>query len=243
MFISQLENSDKLHCCPFFFFSFWYNYWTNNNIGKNSNSVNIVPVQKHMSQDVVRKHQYRQRWQLLLLFHWLLNLLQPADKLLSLPVSDASIQHPHDWFLWRGEQTDESSSCTWHKYHQIEWLFMSYWRSNWKPRPTHSGLPRSQYYVCVKQTNKKLIQPGATCTAGFTARQVENDRLDALAGCWGCRSPRPTEVAERSHGFTGEVVGGKPVIIHHSEGQTGKPVSVLFRTDVAGRHRDQTNQP
>lgn len=37
MFISQLENSDKRRCFPFFFFylfSFWYNYWTNNNIGK-----------------------------------------------------------------------------------------------------------------------------------------------------------------------------------------------------------------
>ena len=40
MFISQLENSDKLHCssffCFFFFFfqlfSFWCDYWTNNNI-------------------------------------------------------------------------------------------------------------------------------------------------------------------------------------------------------------------
>lgn len=104
-----------------------------------------------MSQDVVRKHQHRQRWQLLLLLHWLLNLLQPADKLLSLPVSDASVQHPHDWLLWRGEQTDESSSYTWHKYLLIEWLFMLHWTSNWKPRPTPSGLPRRQYYVCVKQ--------------------------------------------------------------------------------------------
>ena len=235
MVISQLENT--VFC---YLFSFWYNYWTNNNIGKNSNIVNIVPVQKHMSQDVVRKHQHRQRWQLLLLLHRLLNLLQPADKLLSLSVSDASVQHPHDWLVCRGEQTDESSSYTWHKYLQIEWLFMLYWRSNWKPRPAPSGLPWSQYYVCVKQ--KRWIQPGAICTAGFTARQVENDRLDALAGWWGVRSPRPAEVAERSHGFSGEVVGGKPVIVHHSEGQTRKPVSVLLRTDVTGRHRNQTNQ-
>lgn len=115
---------------------------------------------------------------------------------------------------------------------------MLYWRSNWKPRSTPSGVPRSQYDVCIKK--KDWIKPGAICTTWFTARQVENDRRDALAGWWGIWSPWPAEVAERSHGFTGEVVGGKPVIIHYSEGQTGKPVSVLFRTDMAGRHKKTT---
>lgn len=140
-------------------------------------------------------------------------------------------------FSGGGEQTDESRSDTWHKYLQIEWLFMLYWRSNWKPRPTPLWSPKEPI-LCLCKT-KSLIQPGAICTTGFTARQVENDRLDAFAGSWGVRSPRPAEVTERSHGFTGKVVGGKPVVVHHSEGQTGKPVSVLFRTDVAGRHKMQ----
>lgn len=118
---------------------------------------------------------------------------------------------------------------------------MLYWRSNWKPRAAPSGLPRSQYYVCVKQ--KRRIQPGAIRTAGFTARQVEDGGLDALPGWRGVRSPRPAEVAERGHGFTGKVVGGQPVVVHHSEGQAGEPVSVLFRADVAGRHSNQTIQP
>lgn len=109
-----------------------------------------------------------------------------------------------------------------------------------KPTPTPSGHPGSQYYVCVKQGS--LIQPGAIRTTGLTARQVENDGLDAFAGWWGVWSPWPAEVTERSHGFTGKVVSGKPVVVHHSEGQTGKPVSVLFRTDMAGRHMNQTNQ-
>lgn len=81
-----------------------------------------------------------------------------------------------------------------------------------------------------------MAEPGATCTAGFTARQVEDDGLDALAGWRGVRSPGPAEVAEGSHGFSGEVVGGEPVVVHHSEGQAGKPVSVLLGTDVATRY-------
>lgn len=167
MFTSQLGNSNKLHCFPFFvLFSFWYNYWTNNNIGKNSNIVNIVLVQKHISQDTVRKTPMQAALKLLLLFHWLLNLLQPADKLLSLPVSDASVQHPHDWLLWRGEETDESSSYNWHKYLQIEWLFMVYWRSNWKPKATPSGLLRSQYYVRVKQEAWRYTYRWAYCETG-----------------------------------------------------------------------------
>ena len=70
MFISQLENSDKLRfsSCFFFFFSnsFRFGVITEQTITLqgNSNIVNIVPVQKHMSQDAVRKHQHRQRWQL-----------------------------------------------------------------------------------------------------------------------------------------------------------------------------------
>lgn len=88
-----------------------------------------------------------------------------------------------------------------------------------------------------------MLQSGAVCTAGFTARQMQNDRLDALASRWGVRSPRPAEVAERSDGFSSEVVGGQPIVVHHSKGQTGKPVPVLFRTDVAGRQWNQTNQP
>lgn len=84
-----------------------------------------------------------------------------------------------------------------------------------------------------------MIQPEAAPTAGFTARQVEDGWLDTLP----CRrrvwSAGPAEVAERSHGFTGEVVGGEPVVVHHSEGQTGESVSVLFRTHMAGRHGGQ----
>lgn len=161
MFISQLENSDKLHCssffCFFFFFqlfSFWCDYWTNNNIaGKFKYCKHRTSTEAH----VARRGQKTPTqaaltaFFFLLLLHWLLNLLQPADKLLSLPVPDARFQHPHDWLLWRGEQTDESASYTWHKYLEIEWLFMLYWRSNWKPRAAPSGLPGSQYYVCVKQ--------------------------------------------------------------------------------------------
>lgn len=71
-------------------------------------------------------------------------------------------------------------------------------------------------------------------TAGFAARQMQDGGLDALAGRRGVGSSRPAEVTERSHGFTGEVVGGEPVVVHDGEGQTGEAVSVLLRTDVAG---------
>lgn len=189
-----------------------------------------------MLQDEVKIHQYRQRRQLLLFLHWLLNLLQPADKLLSLPVSSASVQHPHDWLLCRGEQTDESCSYTWHNISRLN----GFCTSNWKPRPIPFCLSRSQYYVWVQKTD--LICPGATCTTWFTARQVQNDRLDTLAGSWSIWSPWPAEVTKRSHSFTGEVVGGKPVVVHHSEGQTSKPVSVLFRTNMTGRQWNQTNE-
>lgn len=81
---------------------------------------------------------------------------------------------------------------------------------------------------------------GIICTTWFTARQVNNRWLDAFAWSWGVWSPWPAEIAERSHSFTGEVIGGKPVIVHHSEGQTGKPVSVLFRTHMAGRQKDSS---
>lgn len=66
---------------------------------------------------------------------------------------------------------------------------------------------------------------------------MKDDGLDALAARRGVGSPRPAEVTERSHGFTGEVVGGEPVVVHHGKGQTGEAVSVVFGTDVAGRHR------
>lgn len=73
-------------------------------------------------------------------------------------------------------------------------------------------------------------------TAGLAARQMQDGGLDALAGWRGVGSSRPAEVAERSHGLAGEVVGGEPVVVHDGEGQTGEPVSVLLRTDVAGGH-------
>lgn len=79
-----------------------------------------------------------------------------------------------------------------------------------------------------------MIWPEAVCTAGFTARQVQNDRLDALASWCGVRSPGPAEVTERCDGVAGKVVGRKPVVVHHGEGQTGISVSVLLRTDVTG---------
>lgn len=78
-------------------------------------------------------------------------------------------------------------------------------------------------------------------TAGLAPRQMQDGGLDALARRRGVGSPRPAEVTERSHGFTGEVVGGEPVVVHDGEGQAGEAVSVLLRTDVAGGHggRDQ----
>lgn len=66
---------------------------------------------------------------------------------------------------------------------------------------------------------------------------MKDDGLDALARRRGVGSPRPAEVTERSHGFTSKVVGGEPVVVHYGKGQTGEAVSVLLRTDVAGRHR------
>lgn len=80
-------------------------------------------------------------------------------------------------------------------------------------------------------------------TAGFVARQVQDDGLNALPGRGGVGSPRPAEVAERRHGFPGEVVGGEPVVVHHGEGQTREPVSVLFGTHVAagGQTTERTN--
>lgn len=65
---------------------------------------------------------------------------------------------------------------------------------------------------------------------------MKDEGLDTLAGRGGVGSPRPAEVAERSHGLTGEVIGGEPVVVHHREGQAGETVAVLFGTDVAGRH-------
>lgn len=98
------------------------------------------------------------------------------------------------------------------------------------PRCMPCGTPRSQYCVWIR---KQLTQLRATCTAGFTARQMENEGLDILPGRWCIRSPWPAEVTQRSDSLAGEIVGRKPVIVHHSEGQTGKSVSVLLRTDVA----------
>lgn len=90
----------------------------------------------------------------------------------------------------------------------------------------------------MQNEKKKDLQGRARAprTAGFAAGQVEDDGLDALARGRGAGSPRPAEVAERSHGFPGEVVGGEPVVVHHGEGQAGVPVPVLLRADVAARH-------
>lgn len=64
---------------------------------------------------------------------------------------------------------------------------------------------------------------------------MEDYGLDALAGRRGVGSARPAEVAERGHGLAGKVVGGEPVVVHHSEGQAGEPVSVVLGADVAAR--------
>lgn len=74
-------------------------------------------------------------------------------------------------------------------------------------------------------------------TAGLAAGQVEDDGLHALPRRRGVGPPRPAEVAERSHGFPGKVVGGEPVVVHDGEGQAGEAVSVVFGADVAARHR------
>lgn len=94
-----------------------------------------------------------------------------------------------------------------------------------------------------EEEEEKLIQPGGVFTTRFTARQVQDGWLDTLASRRGVRSPRPAEVAERSHGFPSKVVGGEPVVVHHSEGQTGKPMSVLLRTDVAARDTGGRRSP
>lgn len=109
MFTSQ--KTVKRVTVNLFFFFFWYHNPTKNTLGKIIN-ISIVRVQKHMSQDVVRKHEHSKYWQRLLLLHRLLDLLQPADKLLSLPVSGASVQHPHDGLLWRRGRTDGRTFTT-----------------------------------------------------------------------------------------------------------------------------------
>lgn len=82
--------------------------------------------------------------------------------------------------------------------------------------------------------------PVVVRTAGFTARQVQNDGLDTFARRRCIWPPWPAEVTQRGDGFAGEVVGGQPVVVHHSEGQTGVSVSVLFRTHMAARQRSQS---
>lgn len=73
-------------------------------------------------------------------------------------------------------------------------------------------------------------------TAGFAARQVQDDGLDALSGQGRVGPPWPAEVAERSHGFARKVVGGEPVVVHHREGQAGEAVAVVLGTHVAAGH-------
>lgn len=77
---------------------------------------------------------------------------------------------------------------------------------------------------------------GELRTAGFAARQVQDDGLDALSGRGGVGPPRPAEVAERSHSFARKVVGGEPVVVHHREGQAGEAVAVVLGTHVAAGH-------
>lgn len=67
---------------------------------------------------------------------------------------------------------------------------------------------------------------------------MEDDRLDALPGWRGVGSAGPAEVAERRHSLAGKVVGGEPVVVHHSEGQAGEPVAVVLGADVAARQQE-----
>lgn len=88
---------------------------------------------------------------------------------------------------------------------------------------------------CLRRQTDWNILNYNICTTGFAAGQVQNDGLDILSCSRGVGSPRPAEVAEWSDSFSSKVVGRQPVIVHHSEGQTGVPVPVLFRTDMTGR--------
>lgn len=68
---------------------------------------------------------------------------------------------------------------------------------------------------------------------------MQDHWLDGLAGSRGVGSSWPAEVTEGGHSLPSKVVGGQPVIVHHSEGQTGKPVSVLFRAHMTIGHRGE----
>lgn len=62
---------------------------------------------------------------------------------------------------------------------------------------------------------------------------MQDDRLKGLSSRRGARSARPAEVTQWGHSLAGKIVGGQPVIVHHSEGQTGTSVSVLLWADMA----------
>lgn len=70
-------------------------------------------------------------------------------------------------------------------------------------------------------------------TAWFLAGQVEDDGLKGLSSRCGTRPARPTEVTQWGHSLASEIISGQPIIVHHSEGQTGTPVPVLLRADMA----------
>lgn len=62
---------------------------------------------------------------------------------------------------------------------------------------------------------------------------MQDDGLKGLSSRCGTRPARPAEVTQWGNSLASEIISGQPIIVHHSEGQTGTPVPVLLRADMA----------
>ncbi len=62
---------------------------------------------------------------------------------------------------------------------------------------------------------------------------MQYNRLKGLSSRRGTWPARPAEVTQWGNSLASEIISGQPIIVHHSEGQTGTPVPVLLRADMA----------